>query len=41
MAPQVQVLNGLIVVVQNSLTVQAQAEDFQRHITVEDNPVSP
>lgn len=39
LAPQVQVVNGRIVVVQNSLTVQAQAEDFQRRVTVEDNPV--
>ena len=28
-----------LVVVQNSLTVQAQAENFQRRVTVEDNPV--
>lgn len=40
LAPQVQMVNGRLMVVQNSLTVQAQAEDLQRPVTVEDNPVS-
>ena len=39
LAPQVQMVDGRLVVVQNSLTVQAQAENFQRRVTVEDNPV--
>ena len=39
LAPQVQMVGGRLVVVQNSLTVQAQAENFQRRVTVEDNPV--
>ena len=39
LAPQVQMVDGRLVVVQNSLTVQAQAEDLHRRVTVEDNPV--
>ena len=41
LVPQLAMVNGKPVIMESSLTVQAQAEDLQRTITVEDNPVSP
>ena len=41
LAPQLAMVNGKPVIMESSLTVQAQAEDFQRTVTVEDNPVRP
>ena len=40
LTPQLAMVNGKPVIMESSLTVQAQAEDLQRTITVEDNPVS-
>ena len=40
MAPQLAMVNGKPVIMESSLSVQAQAEDLQRTIIVEDNPVS-
>ena len=40
LTPQLKMVDGKPVIMESSLTVQAQAEDFQRTILVEDNPVS-
>ena len=40
LVPQLAMVNGKPVIMESSLSVQAQAEDLQRTIIVEDNPVS-
>lgn len=41
LAPRVEVVDGQMRIVEQSLSIQAQPEAAQRLITVEDNPVSP